>query len=104
MVFFPLKNKKFDKNTNGAKQNSGKNVSSVKDAVRCRNGKSEEDEINAMNILKWDIRNFISINEGLDSYETAKLFYNKWQGYKKDYGEERIQEIIEAGTWRQASR
>jgi hypothetical protein len=55
-------------------------------------------------ILLWDIRNFVESNDEMMVPDMGREFCNKWAGYKKDYGESRIQEIIETGTWRQAGR
>jgi hypothetical protein len=100
-MFKMFNTKKFG---NFKNQNSEKKLKSVKDVNQALNAEKEKAQKNAFNMLKWDIRNFININSYLSPEETAKKFCEKWAGYKKDYGEEKIEDLVLEGSWRYAER
>jgi inosine/xanthosine triphosphate pyrophosphatase family protein len=92
------------KGSNFQNQNIGNKLKIVKKANQSGNAEKEDAQKNAFNILNWDIRNFKGVNPELSPEETAKKFCEKWAGYKKEYGEGKIEELILEGSWRNAER
>ena len=54
--------------------------------------------------LAYDIKMFIRVNPDLTPKETAQKLCREWAGYRKEYGEERIEEFVIGGSWRTAER
>jgi hypothetical protein len=55
-------------------------------------------------ILLWDIRMFIESHDELLVDQMGEVFCKEFLGYKNTYGESKIQQLIENGSWRQARR
>ena len=63
-----------------------------------------EDKLNALKRLRYDIRKFIESSPVMTPSETAKAICSHWQGYRQDYGEKEIEEIVQSRIWVRAER
>ena len=63
-----------------------------------------DDTIQKLKRLRYDIRKFIESSPVMTSSETAKAICCKWQGYRQDYGEKEIEEIVNSRIWVRAER